>query len=165
MLTSLLLLLFFCLLQMLPWIGELLVTQGDQSAPIWWIGALFSTSGILMLARWANTKGLSSIRLDLSGWRKRTVVYAFLLGLVSYGAVFLIRLAIGGLEVVGMPPLSRLWAALAGSLLTTFYIAFSEEVIFRGFVFSNFAAGTQQRLQLRDPSFSSFCFIYRNGNL
>jgi membrane protease YdiL (CAAX protease family) len=132
-----LLLLLLCILQMLPWIGELLMTQGDKSASIWWIGALFSAGAILMITRWANAKGLASVRLDLSGWQKRTVLYAFLIGLVSYGAVFLIRLAIGGLEVVGMLPLSRWWIALAGSLLTTFYIAFTEEIIFRGFVFSN----------------------------
>jgi membrane protease YdiL (CAAX protease family) len=111
--------------------------QGDRPASIWWVGALCSAGAILMITRWANAKGLASVRLDLNGWRKRTVLYAYLFGLVSYGAVFLIRLAIGGLEVVGMPPLSHWWIALAGSLLTTFYIAFTEEIIFRGFVFSN----------------------------
>lgn len=135
---SIILLFFlFCLLQMLPWIGELLTGQGSEYASIWWIGASFSIIAILILIRWANAKGFSEVRLGLSGWRKRTILYAFLIGLVAYGAVCLIRIALGGLEVMGMPPPTRWWAIVAGSLSTTFYIAFTEEVIFRGFIYSS----------------------------
>lgn len=124
-------------LQMTPWIGQWLLLQHRAPAWIWSVGALISISVMWMIIQWANAKGLTAIRLDLSGWHKRTVFYCFLVGVFSYGIVFFLRLAIGGLEIIGMPSSAQLWRTLVGCLLMSFYIAFSEEIIFRGFIYSN----------------------------
>ncbi|WP_162848306.1 CPBP family intramembrane glutamic endopeptidase [Paenibacillus nanensis] len=104
---------------------------------IWWGGAFIAASIILLLVKWANRRGLSEVYVELKGWRKRTIIYLFLLGLVSYGAVFAIRLGLGGIQFIGMPPFMQVGAAIAECILMTFYIALTEEVIFRGFVLSN----------------------------
>ena len=134
-LTSLFLVL--CLLQMTPWIGEILFLHYSNRASewIWWVGALISISAIGMIIKRTNSRGLMAIGWGLSGWHKRTVLYCFLLGLISYGIVFLLRLAIGGLEITGVAPSAQLFITLTKCLFMTFYIAFSEEIIFRGFVY------------------------------
>lgn len=129
--------LVLCVLQMSPWISELLFAPEEGFTWIWWGGALVSASGILLIVRWTNMRGLSKVYFGLMGWRKRTILYIFLLGLVSYGVVFAIRVALGGIQILGTPSLSRVGVALAECMLMTFYIACTEEIIFRGFVLSN----------------------------
>lgn len=136
MLLRVTIIIILCFLQMLPWIGEMLFAEESGSVLLWGSGAVISLSAMLLLIHWSNERKLSVVQFGLSGWRKRTMVYGFLIGLLAYGSVFGIRLALGAFDVTGAPSAARIAVAIAGSLLMTLYIAFTEEVIFRGVIFT-----------------------------
>ncbi|WP_396021192.1 lysostaphin resistance A-like protein [Bacillus sp. S/N-304-OC-R1] len=63
---------------------------------------------------------------------------------------------LGGFEVGGIPAISQIALAAAINLFTTFYIALTEEVIFRGFVFSSLR---EEHSMFISIVFSMFLFI------
>lgn len=123
--------------QWMPWI-LLGAAAGFLDYRISWLLGMAVFAAVLRLfARDLRGRALPPIGLGWGPGRGREVATGLGLGLVVYSATFLIRWWLGALPASpAAHDASALLTVLLAGLLVAFYQAFSEEVVFRGVLFS-----------------------------
>lgn len=91
-------------------------------------------TGIHFLARWTGAGGLVSLGIRLHRAWGRNLLLGLALGAAQVLLIFGVELLAGRYTVIGIKPLGEAVALAAVMIINLCYVAFSEELVFRGYL-------------------------------